>query len=76
MNLFQTDLTVSTGIHQYSCAASCTAGTVGGVTTSCCYLNSDCNTIYQIASCYVGTDLSATTTTCLNSGYCKVNNLR
>jgi hypothetical protein len=72
LNFLQTDLTVSTGVHQYSCAASCSAGTVGGVTTTCCYANADCNTLYKIASCYVGTDLSATSSSCTNSGYCKV----
>ena len=72
MNLFQTDLTVSTGIHQYSCAASCTAGTLGGVTTTCCYANSDCNTKYTLATCFVGTDNSAVSSSCTNSGFCQV----
>ena len=69
----KTEINVGTGVYQYSCAASCIAGTVGGVTTSCCNLNNNCNTVYKLSSCYDGTDNAATVTSCTNSGFCKVN---
>ena len=65
-------MTASTGVYQYSCAATCSAGSSNGVTTECCYATADCNTIRQVTSCYVGTDATASITSCLNSVYCKV----
>ncbi len=65
-------MTTATGVYQYSCASSCTAGTTSGVTTICCYSAVDCNTIYTIALCNVGTGTAATSTSCTNSGFCKV----
>ncbi len=64
---------MSTGVHIYSCAATCIPGTTGGITTKCCNLNDNCNTVYKISSCYVGTDNTAIVMPCTNSGYCKVN---
>ena len=65
-------MTASTGVYQYSCAATCAAGSSNGVTTECCYATADCNTIRQVTSCYVGTDATASITSCSNSVYCKV----
>jgi hypothetical protein len=65
-------MTASTGVYQYSCAATCSAGSSNGVTTECCYATADCNTIRQVTSCYVGTDATASITSCSNSVYCKV----
>ncbi len=72
MNLMKSALTTATGVYQYSCASSCTAGTLGGITTTCCYSGSNCNTIYTLATCFVGTGTAATSTSCSNSGFCKV----
>ena len=65
-------MTASTGVYQYSCAATCTVGSSGGITTECCYTPSDCNSIRQVTSCYVGTDARATINSCSSSVYCKV----
>ena len=60
-------------MYQYSCAATCTAGSNSGVTTSCCYASINCNTIYKLSTCIVGTDNAAVSASCTNSGYCRVN---
>ena len=65
-------MTASTGVYQYSCAATCTAGSSSGVTTECCYASINCNSIHQVTSCYVGTDATAAITSC-SGVYCKVN---
>ena len=65
-------MTASTGVYQYSCAATCTAGSSSGVTTECCYASINCNSIHQVTSCYVGTDATAAITSCSSSVYCKV----
>ena len=67
-------MTASTGVYQYSCAATCTAGSSSAVTTECCYASSNCNSIHQVTSCYVGSDNSANITSCTGSVYCKVKN--
>ena len=64
--------TASTGIYEYSCEATCTASSSISATTECCYASANCNSIYQVSSCYAGTDNSATITTCTGSVYCKV----
>ena len=69
----KSNLNTATGVYQYSCATTCTAGSTGGVTTTCCYSGSNCNTIYTLATCYVGTNAVATSTSCTNSGFCKVS---
>ena len=62
----------ATGVYEYSCAASCIAGTTGGKTTTCCNSNINCNTVYKLSSCYVGTDNAAAVASCTDSGFCKV----
>ena len=64
----------ATGVYEYSCAASCIAGTTGGKTTNCCTSNNNCNTVYKLSSCYVGNDNVAAVASCTDSGFCKVIN--
>ncbi len=71
MNLMKSALTTATGIYQYSCASSCTAGTAGGITTTCCQTN-NCITPFKISKCNGGTNALASSTLCINSGFCKV----
>ena len=43
---------------------------------TCCYSSANCNTIYTLATCYVGTNAVATSLSCTNSGFCKVSFFR
>ena len=72
MNFLKTDLTTATGAYQYSCDSSCTAGTSGGITTTCCQ-TANCNTPFKISNCNSGTNAMASSTSCFNSGFCTVN---
>ena len=72
MNLMKSALTTATGVYQYSCASSCTAGTTGGITTTCCQTD-NCITPFKISNCNSGTNNLALSTSCTNSGFCKVN---
>ena len=50
MNLMKSALTTATGVYKYSCATTCSAGTLGGITTTCCYSGSNCNTIRTLST--------------------------
>ena len=68
-------LTIASGVYQYSCENDCTGGTSSGITTTCCSLD-DCNTVFKISTCFAGTNTAATSTSCTNSGFCKVNSFQ